>query len=78
MSCVAQGIRTSFLSALRDAGGCALSRADRPSLLRATGCAGSYGEVSGSVAMLQDFIGKPIALQVEPGCTQEQYDVVLM
>jgi len=35
-------------------------------------------EESGSVAMLQDFIGKPIALQVEPGYTQEQYDVVLM
>ncbi|MDH4093178.1 MAG: ribonuclease G [Betaproteobacteria bacterium] len=35
-------------------------------------------EESGSVAMLQDFIGKPISLQVEPGYTQEQYDVVLM
>jgi ribonuclease G len=35
-------------------------------------------EESGSVAMLQDFIGRPISLQVEPGYTQEQYDVVLM
>ncbi|HSG75555.1 MAG TPA: ribonuclease G [Burkholderiales bacterium] len=35
-------------------------------------------EESGSVAMLQDFIGKPISLQVEPGYTPEQYDVVLM
>ncbi|MGH8687574.1 MAG: ribonuclease G [Burkholderiales bacterium] len=35
-------------------------------------------EESGSVAMLQDFIGKPISLQVEPGYTQEQFDVVLM
>jgi ribonuclease G len=35
-------------------------------------------EESGSVAMLQDFIGKPISLQIEPGYTQEQYDVVLM
>jgi ribonuclease G len=35
-------------------------------------------EESGSVAMLSDFIGKPISMQVEPGYTQEQYDVVLM
>ena len=35
-------------------------------------------EESGSVGMLQDFIGKPISLQVEPGYMQEQYDVVLM
>jgi ribonuclease G len=35
-------------------------------------------EESGSVAMLSDFIGKPISLQVEPGYTQEQFDVVLM
>ncbi len=35
-------------------------------------------EESGSVAMLSDFIGKPISLQVEPGYMQEQYDVVLM
>jgi ribonuclease G len=35
-------------------------------------------EESGSIAMLQDFIGKPISLQVEPGYTQEQFDVVLM
>ena len=33
---------------------------------------------SGSVATLSDFIGKPIGLQVEPGYTQEQYDIVLM
>ena len=35
-------------------------------------------EESGSVAMLSDFIGKPISLQVEPGYTQEQFDIVLM
>jgi len=35
-------------------------------------------EESASVAMLSDFIGKPISLQVEPGYTQEQFDVVLM
>ena len=35
-------------------------------------------EESGSVAMLSDFIGKPISLQVEPGYMQEQFDIVLM
>ncbi|MDA1118516.1 MAG: ribonuclease G [Proteobacteria bacterium] len=35
-------------------------------------------EESGSVAMLSDFIGKPISLQVEPGYHQEQFDIVLM
>ena len=35
-------------------------------------------EESGSVAMLSDFIGKPISMQVEPGYTQEQFDIVLM
>jgi ribonuclease G len=35
-------------------------------------------EESGSVAMLSDFVGKPISLQVEPGYLQEQYDIVLM
>jgi ribonuclease G len=35
-------------------------------------------EESGSIAMLSDFIGKPISLQVEPGYTQEQFDIVLM
>jgi ribonuclease G len=35
-------------------------------------------EESASVAMLSDFIGKPISLQVEPGYTQEQFDIVLM
>ena len=35
-------------------------------------------EESGSVAMLSDFIGKPISLQVEPGYSQEQFDIVLM
>jgi ribonuclease G len=35
-------------------------------------------EESGSIAMLSDFIGKPISLQVEPGYMQEQYDIVLM
>jgi ribonuclease G len=35
-------------------------------------------EESASVAMLSDFIGKPVSLQVEPGYTQEQFDIVLM
>jgi ribonuclease G len=35
-------------------------------------------EESASVAMLQDFIGKPISMQVESSYTQEQFDIVLM
>ena len=35
-------------------------------------------EESGSLAMLSDFIGKPISLQAESGYTQEQFDIVLM
>ncbi len=35
-------------------------------------------EESGSLAMLSEFIGKPISLQAEAGYTQEQYDVVLL
>ena len=35
-------------------------------------------EESGSLAMLSDFIGKPISVQVETGYAQEQYDIVLM
>jgi ribonuclease G len=35
-------------------------------------------EESQSLAMLEEFIGKPISLQVETIYTQEQYDVVLM
>ncbi len=35
-------------------------------------------EESGSVAMLSDFIGKPISMQLETSYTQEQYDIVLM
>jgi ribonuclease G len=35
-------------------------------------------EESQSLAMLGDFIGKPISLQVETVYTQEQYDVVLI
>ena len=33
---------------------------------------------SPAVAMLSDFIGKPISLQVETSYTQEQFDIVLM
>jgi ribonuclease G len=33
---------------------------------------------SQSLAMLGDFIGKPISMQVETGYTQEQFDIVLM
>jgi ribonuclease G len=35
-------------------------------------------EESASVAMLSDFIGKPIAMQIESSYTQEQFDIVLM
>jgi ribonuclease G len=35
-------------------------------------------EESQSLAMLEDFIGKPISLQVETQYNQEQYDVVLL
>ncbi len=35
-------------------------------------------EESQSLAMLSDFIGKPVSLQVETLYTQEQYDVILM
>ena len=35
-------------------------------------------EESASLAMLSDFIGKPISLQAESGYTQEQFDIVLM
>ena len=35
-------------------------------------------EESASLAMLADFIGKPISLQVETAYTQEQYDVILV
>ncbi|MBK5915016.1 ribonuclease G [Rhodocyclus purpureus] len=35
-------------------------------------------EESHSLAMLSDFIGKPISLQAEPSYAQEQYDIVLL
>ena len=35
-------------------------------------------EESTSVAELEEFIGRPITLQVESLYTQEQFDVVLM
>jgi ribonuclease G len=35
-------------------------------------------EESGALAMLSDFIGKPISMQAESGYSQEQYDIVLM
>jgi len=35
-------------------------------------------EESTGLADLQEFIGKPIHLQVEPSQNQEKYDVVLM
>jgi ribonuclease G len=35
-------------------------------------------EESQSLAMLSDFIGKPISMQVETLYHQEQYDVVLI
>ncbi|WIM04653.1 MAG: ribonuclease G [Candidatus Nitricoxidivorans perseverans] len=35
-------------------------------------------EESGSLAMLSDFIGKPVSLQAETGYSQEQFDIVLL
>lgn len=35
-------------------------------------------EESQHLAMLGDFIGKPISMEVSISCTQEQYDIVLM
>jgi ribonuclease G len=35
-------------------------------------------EESQAVAMLSDFVGRPISLQAESSYTQEQYDIVLM
>jgi ribonuclease G len=35
-------------------------------------------EESASLAMLSDFIGKPVSVQIETSYPQEQYDIVLM
>jgi ribonuclease G len=35
-------------------------------------------EESQALAMLGDFIGKPVSMQVETGYTQEQFDIILM
>jgi ribonuclease G len=35
-------------------------------------------EESGSLAMLSEFIGKPISTQVESSYTQEEFDIVLL
>jgi len=37
-----------------------------------------HEEESGSLAMLSDFIGKPVSMQVETNYMQEQYDIVLL
>jgi ribonuclease G len=37
-----------------------------------------HEEESGALAMLSDFIGKPISVQVETGYMHEQFDIVLM
>ncbi|MEK6243215.1 MAG: ribonuclease G [Pseudomonadota bacterium] len=37
-----------------------------------------HEEESGALAMLSDFIGKPVSIQVETGYAQEQYDIVLL
>ena len=37
-----------------------------------------HEEESGALAMLSDFIGKPVSVQVESGYSQEQYDIVLL
>ncbi len=35
-------------------------------------------EESGALAMLSEFIGKPVSVQVQTGYSQEQYDIVLL
>ena len=35
-------------------------------------------EESQTLAMLSDFIGKPVSLQVETRYNQEQFDIILM
>jgi ribonuclease G len=35
-------------------------------------------EESQHLAMLSDFIGKPVSLQVEKEYPQDQYDIILM
>jgi ribonuclease G len=35
-------------------------------------------EESQALALLSDFIGKPVSLQVETACNQEQYEIILM
>jgi ribonuclease G len=35
-------------------------------------------EESQALAMLSDFIGKPVSMQVESVYSQEQYDIVLV
>jgi ribonuclease G len=35
-------------------------------------------EESPALAMLSDFIGKPVSMQVETSYTQEQYDIILL
>lgn len=35
-------------------------------------------EESSHLAMLGDFVGKPVSLEVEPAYSQEQYDIILM
>jgi ribonuclease G len=35
-------------------------------------------EESQSLAMLSDFIGKPVSMQVETSYGQEQFDIILM
>ena len=35
-------------------------------------------EESGALAMLSDFIGKPVSIQIETSYMQEQYDIVLL
>jgi ribonuclease G len=37
-----------------------------------------FFQESQGLAMLSEFIGKPISLQAEPSYSQEQYDIVLM
>ena len=37
-----------------------------------------HEEESGALAMLSEFIGKPVSVQIETGYSQEQYDIVLL
>ena len=48
-----------------------------PALLISIAAEGSEEE-SQAMAMVSDFIERPVSLHAESGCNQEQFDIVLM